>query len=97
MTSARMEDILIRQKDNVGCSVGRVFLCLQSLTKVLGTILQYSYFSVICRFPLKRVRLSRNFLAVLPPPTLYKVETQKKFGIHASNIVCGVRGGVAPV
>ena len=37
------------------------------------------------------------FLAVLPPPTLYKVETQKKFWIHASNIVCGVRGGVGPV
>ena len=31
------------------------------------------------------------------PPTLYKVEIQKKFWIHASNIVCGVRGGVGPV
>ena len=29
----------------------------------------------------------RNFLAVLPPPTLYKVETRKKFWIHASSIV----------
>ena len=36
---------------------------------------------------------SRDFLAVLPPPTLYKVETRKKFWIHASNIVCGVIGG----
>ena len=36
----------------------------------------------------------RKFLAVLPSPTLYKVETRKKFWIHASNIVCGVRGGV---
>ena len=36
----------------------------------------------------------RNFLADLPPPTLYKVETRKKFWIHASNIVCGVRGVV---
>ena len=36
----------------------------------------------------------RNFLAVLPPSTLYKVETRKKFWIHASNIVLGVRGGV---
>ena len=33
-----------------------------------------------------------NFLAVHPPPTLYKVETRKKFWIHASNVVCGVRG-----
>ena len=67
---------------------------LQSWTKVRGTVLQYSYFSVISRFPLKTVHPFRNFLAVLPPPTLYKVETRKKFWIHASNIVCGVRGGV---
>ena len=39
----------------------------------------------------------RKFLAVLPPPTLYKVETRKKFWIQASNIVCGVRGGVGLV
>ena len=45
------------------------------LEKVLGTVLQYSYFS---RFPLKKVHLFRNFLAVLPSPTLYKVETRKK-------------------
>ena len=66
---------------------------LQSWTKVLGTVLRYSYFSVICRFPLKTVHHSLNFLAVLPSPTLYKVEleTRNKFRIHASNIVCGVR------
>ena len=34
----------------------------------------------------------RNFLSVLPPPALYKVETRKKFWIPASNIVCGVKG-----
>ena len=66
-------------------------------TKVLGTVLQYSYFSVISRFPLKTAHPFQNLLAVLPPPTLYKVETLKKFWIHASNIVCGVRGGVGPV
>ena len=49
---------------------------LQSWTKVLGTVLQY--FSVIPRFPLKTVQRFRNFLAVLPPPTRYKVETRKK-------------------
>ena len=48
-------------------------------------------------FPHKTVHPSRNVLAVLPPPTLYKVETRKKFWIHASNTVCGVRGGVGPV
>ena len=72
-------------------------LVLQSWTKVLGTVLQYSDFSVISLFPLKTVHPFRNFLAVLPPPTLYKVETWKKFWIHASNNVCGVRGGAGPV
>ena len=82
-------------------TINFVMLCqnciLQSWTKVLGTVLQYSYFSVISRFPLKTVHPFRNFLAVLPPPTLYKVETWKKFWIHASNNVCGVRGGAGPV
>ena len=55
---------------------------LQSWTKVLGTVLRDSYFSVICRFPLKTVHPFRNFLALLPPPTLYKVETRKTFWIH---------------
>ena len=67
---------------------------LQSWTKVLETVLQYAYFSVISRFPLKTVHHFRNFLALFPPPTLYKVETRKKFWIHASNIVCGVREGL---
>ena len=68
----------------------------QSWTKVLRTVLQYAYFSVISRFPHKTVTHFRNSLAVLPPPTLYKVETRKKFWIHSSNIICGVRGGVVP-
>ena len=61
------------------------FIFLQSCTKVLGTVLQYSYFSVISRFPLKTVHPFWKFLEVLPPPTLYKVETRKKFWIDASN------------
>ena len=69
----------------------------QSWTKVLGTVLQYSNLSAISRFPLKTVHPFRNSLAVPPPPSLYKVETRKKFWIHASNIVCGVREGVGPV
>ena len=60
---------------------------LQSWTKVLGTVLQYSYISVISRFPLKTMHPFQNFLAVLPRPTLYKVETLKKLWIHESNIV----------
>ena len=50
---------------------------LQSWTKVLATVLQYSYFSVISRFPLKTVH-PFHFLAVVPSPTLYKVETRYK-------------------
>ena len=50
----------------------------QCWTKVLGTVLQYSYFSVISRFLLKTVQHFRNFVAVLPSPTRYKVETRKK-------------------
>ena len=46
-------------------------------------MLQYSYFSVISRPPLKTVH---PFRSSLPPPTLYKVETRKKFWMHASNI-----------
>ena len=75
----------------------RIMFNLQSWTKVLGTVRQYSYFSVISRSPLKTVHPFRNSLAVLPPPTLYKVESRKKFWMHASNIVCGVRGGAGPV
>ena len=54
-------------------------------------------FCVIFRFPLKTVYPFGNFVAVVPPPTLYKVETRKKFWIHAPTIVCGVREGVGPV
>ena len=39
-------------------------------------ILQYLYFSVISGLLHKTVHPFRNFRAVLPPPTLYKVETQ---------------------
>ena len=45
---------------------------------MLRTVLQCSYFSVVSLLPLKTVNLFRDFLAVLPPPTLYKVETLKK-------------------
>ena len=49
----------------------------QSWTKVFGTVLQYSYFSVISRFPLKTVHPFRNFFADLPPPPKTKLKLGK--------------------
>ena len=49
---------------------------LQSWTKVLWTLLQYSYYSVISRFPLKTVQRLPNFLAVLLPPPYTKLDTR---------------------
>ena len=40
--------------------------------------MQYSYFSVISEFSHKKSASFSNVSAVLPPPTLYKVETRKK-------------------
>ena len=65
----------------------------QSWTKVLRTVPQYSYFSVISRFPLNSGSFPK-FSCSSPSPTLYKVEYRRKFWIHSSNIVCGVRGGL---
>ena len=63
--------------------------------KSLGQSLQYSYVSVISRFPLKTVHLFRKFLAVLPPPTLYKDETRKKIlDIRVQHCLWGGGGGV---
>ena len=60
--------------------------------------MQYSDFSVIPGSLIKhQCILFKNFLAVLLPTTLHNVKTWKKFWIHASNIICGVRGGVRPV
>ena len=59
--------------------------------------MQYSDFSVISGIPHNKVHPFRNFIAVLPPPNLCKVGNRKKVWMHASNIVCGVRGGVGPV
>ena len=46
--------------------------------KVLGTVMQYSKLPVISGFPHSTVFPFWNFLAVLPPPTLYKAETRRK-------------------
>ena len=66
-----------------------------SRAKVLGTVTQYSLFSVISGCLYNTVHPFRNFLAGLPPPNLYNFETRKKqFWIHASNVVYGVGQGV---
>ena len=71
---------------------------LQSWTKVLGTVLQYSYFSVISRFPLKTVHHFGNFLAVLPPFTLaIQSWNSKKILDTRPTLFVGVRGGVGLV
>ena len=62
---------------------------LQSWTKVLGTVLQYSYFNVISRFPLKAVHPFRKFLAVLPPPTYTKLKLEKNLDTRVQHCLCG--------
>ena len=62
---------------------------LQSWTKVLGTVLQYSYFSVISRFPLKTVHPFRNFLVVLPPPHYKKLKLGKNSGYTRPTLFAG--------
>ena len=46
---------------------------------------------------LKRCIFFENFLQFSLPPPYKKLKLKKKFWIKASNIVCGVRGGVGPV
>ena len=53
--------------------------------------MQCSYFSVISGFPHKKVHPFRNFLAVLP--SSHPIQ-KKKYWIHASNFICGVRAGL---
>ena len=63
---------------------------LQSWTKVFGTVIQFFCHSGSL---IRQCILLEIFLQFsLPPPY-----TKKKFWIHASNIVCGVRGGFGPV
>ena len=62
---------------------------LQCWTNVLGTVLQYSYFSVISQFPLKTVHHFRNFLAVLPPPPYTKLKLGKNSGYTRPTLFVG--------
>ena len=65
--------------------------------KSLGHYLNIHVFLSFLGSVLKQCIRFEILLQFSLPLTLYKVETQKKFWIHASNIVCGVRGGVGPV
>ena len=62
---------------------------LQSRTKVLGTVLQYAYFSVFSRFSLKTVHHFRNFLALLPPPPYTKLKLEKNSGYTRPTLFVG--------
>ena len=62
---------------------------LQSRTKVLGTVLQYAYFSVFSRFPLKTVYHFRNFLALPPPPPYTKLKLEKNSGYTRPTLFVG--------
>ena len=61
----------------------------QSRTKVLGTVLQYAYFSVFSRFPLKTEHHFRNFLALLPPPPYTKLKLEKNSGYTRPTLFVG--------
>ena len=57
----------------------------------------HNYFFVISRFPHKTVHPFGNFLVVLPPPTLCKVETRKKILDTRVQHCLWVRGGAGPL
>ena len=64
--------------------------------KSLGLYCNMHISLLFLRSLLKQCISFEIFLHFSLPPPLYKVETRKKFWIHASNIVCGMRRGVAP-
>ena len=57
-------------------------MVLQSWTKVLVMVMQYSYFSVISGFAHKKGHSFSKFSRSSPPPTLYKVETWREFFLN---------------
>ena len=62
---------------------------LQSWTKVLGTVVQYSFVSLISRFPHKTVHPFRNFLAVLPLPPYTKLKLEKILDTRVQHCLWG--------
>ena len=74
-----------------------VLLFLLTLPTGVGTVMQFSYFSVISQFTHYTLQPYRNFLTVPPPPPYTKLQVGKKIGVHLSNIVYVVKRGVGPV
>ena len=64
--------------------------------KSLGQCCNIHIFLSFLASLLKQYILFEIFLQFSLPPPYRKLKRGKKFGIHASNIVCGVRGGVGP-
>lgn len=62
---------------------------LQYWTKVLGTVLQYSYFYVISRLPLKTVHHFRNFQQFPLPPPCTKLKLGKNSGYTRPTLFVG--------
>ena len=72
------------------------FVCYNPRQKSLG---QYCFIHIILSFLgslLKQCILLEIFMQFSLPPPYTKLKLGKKFWIHLSNIVCGVRGGVGP-
>ena len=72
------------------------FVCYNPGQKSLG---QYCNIHIILSFLgslLKQCILLEIFMQFSLPPPYTKLKLGKKFWIHLSNIVCGVRGGVGP-
>lgn len=65
------------------CSIAAI------LAKTLGTVMQYSWFSVISGCPYKTVQPFKKYLAVLPRHTLYKVETENNSGYTRPSLFVG--------
>ena len=64
-------------------------LVLQSWTKVLGTVLQYSDFSVISLFLLKQCILFEIFLQFSLPPPYTKLKSGKNSGYRRPTLFVG--------
>ena len=73
------------------CSIAAI------LAKTLGTVMQYSWFSVISGCPYKTVQPFKKYLAVLPRHTRYKVETENNSGYTRPSLFVGWGRGWACV
>ena len=73
------------------------FHCYTPGQKSLGQYWNIHIFLLFLGSLLKQYSVFEIFLQFSLPPPYKKLKLGKTFWIHASNIVCGVRGGVGPV